>query len=90
MTLPIKLEQFQARVRIAVPAWNFTQQIPAAEAKRPPGVDDFKRLLDAALRPKDLTPLRLTKDERRQLDVARRLRVALYAPGAEHRTRAST
>jgi len=88
MTLQINLEQLQARVRIAVPAWNFTQRIPVSEVKRSPGVDDFKRLLDAALQPKDLTPLRLTRDERRQLDISRRLRVALY--DSRERTRSST
>ncbi|MEM9343612.1 MAG: hypothetical protein AAGA87_11260 [Pseudomonadota bacterium] len=89
MTMPIKMEQLRARVRIAVPAWNFTQRIPVAEAKRSPGVDDFKRLLEAALQPKDLTPLRLTRNERRQLDVAHRLRVALY-DARDDSTRSST
>lgn len=88
MTLHIKLEQWQARVRIAVPAWNFTQQVPVAEAERTPGVEDFKRLLEAALTPSDLAPLRLTRNERRQMDVARRLRIALY--DVRERTRSST
>ncbi len=73
------METVPARVRIAIPAWRIgARRKVEAEVPAEPTFEDFKTLLDTALRPADLTDLRLTKAERRQLAFARRLREALY------------
>ena len=78
-TLIASAELAPARLRIAIPAWRVGKS-RAIEADEPaaPGFADFKELLDTALQPSDLTELRLTRAERRQLAMARRLRRVLY------------
>lgn len=69
----------RAVLRIAIP--SFGQERRIAEPRpspMPPTREEFKRLLDGALQPADLLQLRLTRSERRQLSIARRVRSALY------------
>lgn len=69
----------RAVLRIAIPSWRRGRQqdvrlIEPAIPRR----EDYQQLLDSAVKPVDTTILRLTKAERRQLSVSRRVRDALY------------
>ncbi|MDU8944859.1 hypothetical protein [Ovoidimarina sediminis] len=78
-TLSASADLAPARLRIAIPAWRIgARRTAEVEGPVAPGIADFKELLDTALDPTDLTELRLTRSERRQLALARRLRRALY------------
>ena len=69
----------RAVLRIALPAWGYGRKAPTPnlEPKRT-SREEFQRLLDGALGPHDLGPLKFTKAERRQLAISRRVRKALY------------
>ena len=74
----------RAVLRIAIPAWGRAARDEAAELEPElPNRDDFKRLLDGALGPDDMTLMQMTRNERRQRAVTRRLRNALYGVAAE-------
>ena len=65
-------------LRIAVPSWRPGPRQDRPAVEETPRREDYQHLLDNAVRPVDVTILRLTKAERRQLSVSRRVRDALY------------
>ena len=73
--------QSKAVLRIAVPAWapSFGKSATTTTTeKRAPTREEFKRLLDAALNPSDRMLRRMTRRERQQIAITRKLRSALY------------
>ena len=79
MTIAPAERDARAVFRIAIPAWGYDRR---RQAQEPEPVrtsrEEIQRLLDGAMGPGDLQPLRFTKSERRQLAISRRVRRALY------------
>lgn len=68
-----------AGLRIAVPTWGAMAPTDVQSQHPPrPTREEFKSLLDGALSSDDLLHQPLSRSERRQLAVSRRLRKALY------------
>ena len=69
----------RAMLRIAIPSWRAApKSAPFCVEDAAPSREDYQHLLDGAIEPADVTILRLTKGERRQLSISRRVRDALY------------
>lgn len=80
LSLEITEDTSRPRLRIAIPAWG-RGTAPTEQVHRMPEpvrVEEIQSLLKAALNPREITPLRLTRNERRQMQMSRRLRRALY------------
>lgn len=82
MELPLEVTEdlSRPRLRIAIPTWGRTADDDERVHRMPEPVriEEIRSLLDASLNPREITPLRLTRGERRQLQMSRRLRRALY------------
>ena len=78
--LPIApcVRESRAVLRIAIPSWRRGRHAEVPVVDDTPCREDYQQLLNGALEPADVGVLRLTKAERRQLSISRRVRDALY------------
>ncbi len=65
-------------LRIAVPSWRPRSLVATGSERSLPRREDFKRLLDSALDNSERIHCKMTRAERKQLAVSRKIREALY------------